>query len=111
MPQVFLPGPHPLTGERPPVVFGHEFSGVVTEVGDGVEAVRPGDHVAVMPVLSDGTCSSCRKGAPHCCRQLGFIGIHGGGGGLSDAVVVPEKHAFKLPPVISDDIGGMLRSH
>ena len=49
-----------------PGVFGHEGAGVVEKVGAAVRKVQPGDHV-VMSYLSDGTCPSCRKGAPtHC---------------------------------------------
>lgn len=106
MKQVFRSGPHPLTGEKPPVVFGHEFSGYVTEIGKDTNAFTPGDRVAVMPLISDGTCDACTRGVPNCCRQLGFIGLHGLGGGLSDAVVVDSKLVFKLPSSVTDDLGG-----
>ncbi|MGD0659127.1 MAG: NAD(P)-dependent alcohol dehydrogenase [Syntrophorhabdales bacterium] len=49
-----------------PAVFGHEGAGVVEKVGSAVQKVQPGDHV-VMSYFSDGTCPSCKKGAPtHC---------------------------------------------
>ena len=51
---------------RLPGVFGHEGAGVVEKVGSAVRKVQPGDHV-VMSYLSDGTCPSCKNGAPtHC---------------------------------------------
>jgi (R,R)-butanediol dehydrogenase/meso-butanediol dehydrogenase/diacetyl reductase len=55
--------PHPISGETLPVVFGHEFSGVVEEVGEGVEGIAVGDHVAVEPLMVDGTGSPGWAGA------------------------------------------------
>lgn len=46
--------PHPLSGETLPVVFGHEFSGTVTEVADDVEGVSVGDRVVVEPYMVCG---------------------------------------------------------
>ena len=39
-----------------PIILGHEFSGVITEVGDGVNSVKPGDHVAGVPLIPCGHC-------------------------------------------------------
>lgn len=82
---------HPLSGETLPVVLGHEFSGVVEEVGDGVDTVTVGDSVVVEPLMVDGTCPACRKGAYNLCEQMGFIGISGRGGGLSEHIVVESQ--------------------
>ncbi|MEV0982932.1 2,3-butanediol dehydrogenase [Brevibacterium sp. NPDC049920] len=83
--------PHPLSGETLPVVLGHEFSGTVMEVGEEVVGLEPGDAVVVEPLLVDGTCAACLSGSYNLCHQLGFIGISGGGGGLSEQVVVPRR--------------------
>ncbi|MGC2976991.1 2,3-butanediol dehydrogenase [Brevibacterium sp. FAM 25378] len=82
---------HPLYGETLPVVLGHEFSGVVEEVGEGVDHVTVGDSVVVEPLMVDGTCPACRKGAYNLCEQMGFIGISGRGGGLSEHIVVESQ--------------------
>src|SRR5699024_11539375 len=74
-----------------PVVLGHEFSGTVEEVGEGVDGVSVGDSVVVEPLMVDGTCSACRKGKSHLCEQIGFIGISGLGGGLSEHIVVEQR--------------------
>ncbi|MFK8035725.1 MAG: alcohol dehydrogenase catalytic domain-containing protein [Hyphomicrobiales bacterium] len=63
-----------------PVVPGHEYSGVVVDVGSGVTNVRLGDRVAVDPNFECGTCRACRRGWAHLCDNLGAYGVttHGG---------------------------------
>lgn len=83
--------PHPLSGETLPVVMGHEFSGVVEALGDGVEGLAVGDSVVVEPLMVDGTCPACKAGKYNLCEQMGFIGISGRGGGLSEHIVVERR--------------------
>jgi hypothetical protein len=58
-----------------PLVFGHEMSGTVDEVGEGVHGWSPGEKVTVMPLVWDGTCAACLAGNQHICQHLEFIGI------------------------------------
>jgi threonine dehydrogenase-like Zn-dependent dehydrogenase len=69
--------PHPITGETVPLTFGHEFSGPIEEVGEGVNDYKPGDRVAVQPIIYDGTCGSCEAGLHNCCWSNGFVGLSG----------------------------------
>lgn len=59
-----------------PAVLGHEGSGVVELVGDGVTSIKPGDHV-VLTFSSCGTCSSCHNAKPYACET--FFGLNFGG--------------------------------
>ncbi len=83
--------PHPLSGETLPVVFGHEFSGTVEEVADDVDGISVGDRVAVEPLMVCGVCPACRAGKYNLCEKMGFIGISGLGGGLSEHIVVERR--------------------
>lgn len=51
-----------------PVVLGHEGAGVVERAGDGVDHVRPGDHVVLSTLTSCGSCPECGRGRPTMCR-------------------------------------------
>lgn len=63
-----------------PVVPGHEFAGVVVDVGPGVSDVRVGDRVVVDPNIACGTCRACTKGWAHLCEALGAYGVTVNGG-------------------------------
>src|SRR3954462_11105502 len=56
---------HP--GMLPPAVFGHEWTGTIAAVGEGVESVVPGDRVVVAVGPACGRCSMCREGHPEHC--------------------------------------------
>ncbi|MGF1646042.1 MAG: 2,3-butanediol dehydrogenase [Kineosporiaceae bacterium] len=106
---VFIPTqPHPVTGEAAPVVMGHELAGTVVEVAADVAGVAVGERVAVEPVLSCGRCPSCRRGLPNLCRDIGFHGLSGGGGGLAERTVVPAAAVHVLPPVLTDEQGALV---
>jgi (R,R)-butanediol dehydrogenase/meso-butanediol dehydrogenase/diacetyl reductase len=99
--------PHPLTGETVPITLGHEFAGVVAEVGDGVTHVKAGDRVVVEPYLTCGHCPPCLAGRYNVCQSLGFIGLSGGGGGFSELVVADGGRVFPLGD-LSTEIGALV---
>lgn len=100
--------PHPVTKEEVPIVIGHEFSGTVLEIGSNVTKsdVKVGDKVAVQPTIACFGCGPCGDGYLNCCDKGGFVGLSGGGGGLSEAVCVGSDFVFKLPNDIDLDVGG-----
>jgi (R,R)-butanediol dehydrogenase/meso-butanediol dehydrogenase/diacetyl reductase len=103
---IFCPAPghpHPLSHEESPVTLGHEFSGTVSEVGEGVTGLAKGDNVVVEPYFVDGTCDMCQAGSYHLCRQMGFIGLSGGGGGLSEKIVVDQRWVHPIGDIPLDE--------
>ncbi|KML03274.1 2,3-butanediol dehydrogenase [Rossellomorea marisflavi] len=103
---IFIPvdEPHPLTGEKAPVTLGHEFSGEVVEVGEGVSNYKIGDRVVVEPIFA----THGHQGAYNLDEQMGFLGLAGGGGGLSEYVAVDEELLFKLPDDLSYEQGALV---
>lgn len=89
--------PHGLSGQRAPLVLGHEFSGTVEAVGEAVHGLEPGDTVAIEPNYRCGSCPACREGRYHVCRHFGFAGLMGDGG-MAELVTVPAVMAHRLPP-------------
>jgi threonine dehydrogenase-like Zn-dependent dehydrogenase len=69
--------------------IGHEFVGVVEDVGDQVENLAEGDLVVAPFKYSDGTCAHCRAGITSSCVAGGFWGGGGNDGGQGEAVRVP----------------------
>ncbi|MFP7476770.1 2,3-butanediol dehydrogenase [Terribacillus saccharophilus] len=103
---IFIPvdTPHPLTGEVAPVTMGHEFSGEVVEVGPEVKDYQVGDRVVVEPIFA----THGHQGAYNLDKQMGFLGLAGGGGGLSEYVAVDEELLFKLPDSLSYEQGALV---
>ena len=87
-------GRHP--GVRLPVVMGHEATGVVEAVGDGVARVQPGQAVLLNPIIACGACDSCARGRGNLCRNAGLFGREMDGS-LAEHVVLPESYLYPLP--------------
>ena len=79
--------------------MGHEFLGVVEDVGSEVATVRSGDLVVASFAWQDNTCDFCREGVQTSCRNGGYWNSHGTGGGQAEAVRVPfaDGTLVKLP--------------
>ncbi|MTD12562.1 alcohol dehydrogenase catalytic domain-containing protein [Nakamurella sp. YIM 132087] len=101
---------HPQFGETGPHTLGHEFSGHVSAVGDGVEGIAVGDLVAIRPNVWDGTCPACLRGDVNLCENWGFVGLHGGGGGFSSTVVVQPDQVHVLRDPFTAETGAMVES-
>lgn len=83
----------------PPVVLGHEYSGVVEAVGSGVTTVCPGDCVTVDPNIYCGRCRPCRNGQKQFCEHLFAIGVNRDGG-FAEYSQVPESQVFVMDPAV-----------
>jgi (R,R)-butanediol dehydrogenase/meso-butanediol dehydrogenase/diacetyl reductase len=77
-------------------VLGHEFAGEVVEIGRGVEGLRTGDLVSVIPLKSCGHCEHCRKGEVQWCAQFGLQG-----GGYAEYAVTRSNQCVKLGTHVS----------
>ena len=84
--------------------MGHEYVGVVEEVGSAVETVKPGDFVIGSFVISDGTCEICRAGYPSRCVHAEFV--HGTIGTQSERARIPyaDGTLVATPGMPSDDL-------
>jgi (R,R)-butanediol dehydrogenase / meso-butanediol dehydrogenase / diacetyl reductase len=80
-----------------PAVIGHEMSGTVAALGDGVSGYAVGDGVTVIPLLWCGRCPACLAGNQHVCQNLVFVGIDSVGA-MQQSWTVPERLLIKLPP-------------
>jgi L-iditol 2-dehydrogenase len=90
---------HIVKGESrstPPVVLGHEYSGTIEDVGSAVKNFLPGQHIAVDPNISCGTCYFCRRGEVHLCSKLRALGVDIDGG-MAEFCIVPEQQLYHLP--------------
>lgn len=91
---------------NPPVVLGHEYSGEVVEVGEGVTALKPGDHVTVDPNIYCGECVYCRNGKKQLCETMQAVGVTRDGG-FGEYSLVPAAQAFKLGNSVPYEAGAM----
>lgn len=83
---------HPISGEGLPITLGHEFSGVVYAVGEGVDDLEVGQHVVIEPyIIRDDVDTGPDSRDYHLSPDMNFIGLAGRGGGLGEKVVVQRR--------------------
>lgn len=88
------------TFKSPPVILGHEASGVIEATGDGVTNFTPGQRVLIPAVLTCGKCTFCRMGRENICSSMTMLGNHFDGA-YAEYVAVPAKDVLHLPESIS----------
>jgi len=93
---------------RSPLVLGHESSGQIVEVGQGVSRARVGERVAIEPGEPCGRCDQCRSGRYNLCPNIRFHGTPPVDGTLSEFVAVKSDLAYKVPDEISDNAAALL---
>ncbi|GGA11081.1 alcohol dehydrogenase [Paenibacillus marchantiophytorum] len=96
---------HAYKGNQPffsyPRVLGHELSGYVEEIGEGVSGLQVGDLVSVVPYMHCGTCIACRHGNTNCCTDMKVLGVHMDGG-MRELVAIPASHLIKTEGLTLD---------
>ena len=91
---------------REDVVMGHEFTGRVVAVGDGVTSLRTGDRVVSGAGISCGRCRWCRIGRTNLCAEYRTLGLQVDGG-LAEYVVSPASICRVVPDGCDDDAAAM----
>jgi L-iditol 2-dehydrogenase len=94
------------TGRRiPPIVMGHEASGTIASIGDGVTNFAVNDRVTLDSTIFCGNCDYCRRGEINLCNKREVLGVSCGDyrrdGAFAEYVTVPSHVVFGLPPGIS----------
>lgn len=99
---------HPSTGASRPIVIGHEFSGVVSEVGTDVTRIDVGDSVAINPNIPCRDCVYCEDGAYNLCENVTAVGYQTGAGGFAESAVVGEQQVHRLPQGVAEWEGALV---
>ncbi len=110
----FLAGPkrvplhqaHPVSGHRGPVILGHEFMGIVMEVGAEVSDLHVGKRIVPGAGRWCGTCSQCLAGCTNICEHAVLYGIHTHGG-LAERVTVPTSMCVAVPESCSNEAAAL----
>jgi threonine 3-dehydrogenase len=90
-----------------PLLFGHEFSAEVVEVGKNVANFRIGDRVAAETHVPCGHCYQCSTGLQHICKDMKILGVHMNGA-FSEYSILPAVCAWKLDPALSYEMGATM---
>lgn len=91
----------------PPRILGHEATGRIEVLGDGVAGLALGDRVSLESHIFCGVCRYCRRGDAHLCQHLGYPGISIDGG-FAELVAVPAQIARVVPDALDDRIAAMI---
>ena len=89
-----------------PMTIGHEFVGIVVEVGNEVKGINPGDRVSGEGHVTCGHCRNCRAGRRHLCRNTIGVGVNRQGC-FAEYLSIPAVNAFVVPDSICDDIASI----
>jgi len=100
------------TGRRiPPIIMGHEASGIITAIGSAVHNFAPGDRVTFDSTIYCGNCFYCRRGEVNLCDNRRVIGVscqeYKQDGAFAEYLVVPERILYHLPDEV-DFVHGAL---
>lgn len=91
----------------PPIVLGHENSGVVAEVGQDVVGFKVGDRVSVDPNIYCHKCFFCRTSRPELCEHLDAVGVTRDGG-FAEYFTAPEEVVYHVPDNVSLEVAAVI---
>lgn len=90
-----------------PMVIGHEYVGVVEQVGSAIKSVAAGQRVSGEGHIMCGVCRNCRAGRGHLCKDTRGVGVNRPGA-FADYVCIPASNAYPLPDDLPDDVAAIL---
>jgi threonine dehydrogenase-like Zn-dependent dehydrogenase len=96
-----------MSNRNPPLVMGHEYAGLVTEVGEGVDPLWSHRRVAGNPIVGCGRCHYCAAGDRNLCPDRHLLGI-AAPGGFAAYSVVPERCLFSMPEGMDPRMGALV---
>lgn len=102
IPRIYQTGAH-----RHPLIPGHEFAGVVEEVGEGVSSCWIGKRVGIFPLLPCKSCLPCLGQSYEMCKNYNYLGSRCDGG-FAEYAAVPEWNLLELPEEVDLDVAAML---
>ena len=86
-----------------PLIIGHEFCGIIEEIGLGVTHYKPGQRVSGEGHITCGNCRNCRAGKRHLCKKTNGVGIHKDGA-FAEYLIIPESNIWPIHNDIPSDI-------
>ena len=92
---------------KTPMTIGHEYVGIVAEVGPGVRNIQVGDRVTGEGHIACGHCRNCRRGLQHICENSIGVGVNRDGA-FAEYLCIPESNVVKLDDRISDDMAAIM---
>jgi len=90
-----------------PVILGHEFAGVIEEIGEGVDGFSVGDRIISRPGINCGECYCCLEGHDGICVNRKVMGVHFNGA-MAEKILVPAANCHKISDKISDTLAMMI---
>jgi len=92
---------------KTPLVFGHECTGEVVEVGKKVSDIPVGAHVSVETHIACATCHQCRTDRQHLCEKVKLVGVDRAGS-FAEYIAVPAKNVWVNDPSLSWEVGTLM---
>lgn len=106
---------HALAGQHPFLAStylpGHEATGLVARLGDGVAGIELGQRVLLKPNVACGACLNCRGGRSNACETLSWIGCDPSGhwgGAMADYFVAPASNLYPVPDSVDDETAALI---
>ena len=92
---------------KTPMIIGHEYVGVISEMGDGVKHLEVGDRVTGEGHIACGNCRNCRRGKLHVCENTIGVGVDRDGA-FAEYLVIPADNVIRLDERISDEMAAIM---